>query len=765
MLDEDFQQIAASSLDIGDLIWIYEEGELKQVEIIDIILHKQVVDVFNIEIDEAHTYITSNGVYQHNKLAWQDTFGDAEGSQKATVAASSQESDVANRSYWAKKYTSPRVTRSRSKVEKTGQTTSTKSALGTIIGTAWDNVSTEQQDIILANPDLIAKALDMDGRLMIGSDGVKPGYTRVTPSHMKGRDLNFIDRAFWNTKLAEVHVSETDSVVQNQKAYIAEIKVPRKGLEDHRLQHLSVRDRITVQRLSRVQRIASELKDVTPGRSTGAFNIIKTLDTKENLNLLNSLVASVLSPKIGYKLNSRNAYEIDIVDEAGGSDVLYNKTWAVASGNKTRALSSSYKTWSTFGGMVDEYDKDFAYTTGEGLDSISDCVWFLTFTTPQPHGLIEGDMVTLGSPDERFNGIYVVATVPSDTTFSIPLDAFTDLVYTLGLSIQSPGGEVWSAKTAYEYAGVKLSAGISTPTHIGVASIVDDTSPDGDDKRELARGINTSLNQAYMEGTFGDVSTLFDASDPVVEVKLEASKLPDGITYDAGNPPPAPTGSLVSTGSVTFTDWVYNPVSSPPAWASTMTVNNVDEVREVDNVLSASELLALNTVKICVYATTSVEDPIEVYEDERLLVLGVDYSVSLDDKSTWYDYFLGPGEDSYLHLNQRAKAGRFYVRVHNRNPNAIYWIKYRIKRHQALSACELIRLKNGRVIFDKSLRDTFGTLQTVFIFRTNSTNPYITPILREYVLKVQEKKTDITESNTLMGEVKSRETASRRNVP
>ena len=228
----------------------------------------------------------------------------------------------------------------------------------------------------------------------------------------------------------------------------------------------------------------------------------------------------------------------------------------------------------------------------------------------------------------------------------------------------------------------------STKELLGVSEIIDESA--ADPKEILAGAIYRSLDLADTDSSFQIKSLVKNGYD------IELSLRP--LSVDTSLKPSAFSGSLITNGNVSATEWTF----SSDSWDTVITVNNANDVINTDNMLTDEELKALNNTKICIW-NQDREDPIEVYEDERLLVLGVDYSISLDDKSTWYDYFPMPGDSTYSYLNKRAKAGRFYVRVHNRNPHAIYWVKYRVKRHQALSACELVRLKNGRVVFDRSL--------------------------------------------------------------
>ena len=128
--------------------------------------------------------------------------------------------------------------------------------------------------------------------------------------------------------------------------------------------------------------------------------------------------------------------------------------------------------------------------------------------------------------------------------------------------------------------------------------------------------------------------------------------------------------------------------------------------------------------------------PCEVYENDIRLIIGEDFYISLNNASEWLGYW--PTDGSHEKYWKEAKAGRFYIKLKNRNPSSIYWVKYRINRNQALSPQGLISLKNGRVVCSEELKDASGTLRTVILARTNSINPYITPLLRDYSLRIQE---------------------------
>ncbi len=61
-----------------------------------------------------------------------------------------------------------------------------------------------------------------------------------------------------------------------------------------------------------------------------------------------------------------------------------------------------------------------------------------------------------------------------------------------------------------------------------------------------------------------------------------------------------------------------------------------------------------------------------------------------------------------------------------------------------------IRLKNGRVVFDTSLRSSQGTLQSIIISRTSSNNTYLTAVVREYSLAIQARNIENSSSGKVI---------------
>ena len=773
MLNGDFEQVPAFLMEEGDTVWYLDHDyKLDVTEISEIVFHDEEVEVYNIEVEDAHTYLTANGVLQHNKTydpgngggviitdPSDDDFTTIEPGE-ADVASPDEvttySSDIGDTDRWKKNFSIP-INRNLPTANRAGTTKTDNDTMEYVIGESYNKLDEDSRTQILNNPTLINQSINMNNRLMIGSDGRNPGYTRVRALHIEPKELNLIGRNYWNTKLVEVKPTVISNTNTKQE-YDVNLSQPRKNLSTKRLRHLSPVDRIEVKKTARIQDLASKIRTALPDRAEGPYTLLKAMKDSRVLDNINSFVNSVFAPKIGYRVNDRGAIELGLVDDLGSESKLYANEIAARTENGSFGLGSAYQPWKTIvladidgamSSLIDQasaakIDPDQMPAT-DTLEDVSDCIDFLSFTTENPHGLREGDIVTLTSSDSRFSGIHVVALVEDEYTFYIALESFTGLVNTFGISLQDPDGNVWSAVTS-DVQGTDEST-------ISVSMIVDDLAEDH--YANLLFNIRESMVAAGLSTGFRYYSLLATNAEST-EFELKISPNPS----DSSIQPTQVVGSLVDNGCLSFSDWSFDGTN----WVCSGTINSLEDIYAVDALLTQGELNDLQAARICIW-NQDVDSPIELYEDDRLLKIGVDYSISLDDKSTWYDYWLMPGETSYNYLNKRAKAGRFYVRVHNRNPHAIYWIKYRVKRNQALSACEQVRLKNGRVVFDKALKNTFGTLQTVFIFRTNSTNPYITPILREYSLRIQERdNSNVSKSNLAEKEVSTRSVKAKRNV-
>jgi len=137
---------------------------------------------------------------------------------------------------------------------------------------------------------------------------------------------------------------------------------------------------------------------------------------------------------------------------------------------------------------------------------------------------------------------------------------------------------------------------------------------------------------------------------------------------------------------------------------------------------------------VFVDATRAV--PLTAYKGASQLTLGTDYEISLDSGSTWLTSW--PSGRAWLAIESRARAGQFKIRFLAADPDGLYWINYRYARNQQLSRKPGVLLRNSRVVFDRRFLDSSGTITTVIVSRADSVNPYLTPVLLSYLLRVRE---------------------------
>ena len=127
-----------------------------------------------------------------------------------------------------------------------------------------------------------------------------------------------------------------------------------------------------------------------------------------------------------------------------------------------------------------------------------------------------------------------------------------------------------------------------------------------------------------------------------------------------------------------------------------------------------------------------------MYENNCLLTIDEDYDISLNSGSDWLGTF--PLDSSYEYFRRAAQAGNFLLRLRAPKSSSVYWLSYRVESNQGLSEAGHIYLKNGRVTCDKAIKGSSGKLDTIIIARTRTANPYLTPLLRNYSLRVQENQ-------------------------
>lgn len=154
--------------------------------------------------------------------------------------------------------------------------------------------------------------------------------------------------------------------------------------------------------------------------------------------------------------------------------------------------------------------------------------------------------------------------------------------------------------------------------------------------------------------------------------------------------------------------------------------------------LFQDQLVDENTVpRVYVYKPSTQNDPMTLNLENTTLTIGTDYEVSLDGGSTWYGFF--PKGSEYINALTDRQAGNFRIKLLNPEYDRLYWIEYRPLKNQFLSKDKLVKLKNGRVVFDSSLRDTKGKISTVIVSRADNASPQVTPAVLFYALKVRER--------------------------
>lgn len=160
-----------------------------------------------------------------------------------------------------------------------------------------------------------------------------------------------------------------------------------------------------------------------------------------------------------------------------------------------------------------------------------------------------------------------------------------------------------------------------------------------------------------------------------------------------------------------------------------MKPSNIDTVAAVEHLEGAK-------ISPYIYIVANQEAPLSVYKEEKLLVLGQDYLLSFDRGSSWLSAW--PYATSINNFNSKAQAGKFKIKILHPDSNKLYWCEYHVLRNQQLSRKHGVRLHKGYIMFDDEFRSTSGSISTVIVSRADSVNPYLTPVLLSYFLRIRE---------------------------
>ena len=137
-----------------------------------------------------------------------------------------------------------------------------------------------------------------------------------------------------------------------------------------------------------------------------------------------------------------------------------------------------------------------------------------------------------------------------------------------------------------------------------------------------------------------------------------------------------------------------------------------------------------------VYLEDDQNNPLTVYKEDEAIAFGTDYQISLDRGATWLSDW--PRDARWHTLRSQAQAGKFKIKILNPDSTKLYWCEYKALRNQQLSKRKGVNLRRGRVVFDKRFKQASGTISTVIVSRADSVNPYLTPVLSSYFLRVRE---------------------------
>jgi len=183
--------------------------------------------------------------------------------------------------------------------------------------------------------------------------------------------------------------------------------------------------------------------------------------------------------------------------------------------------------------------------------------------------------------------------------------------------------------------------------------------------------------------------------------------------------------------------YIFGPAEHPMRGTHTIVEVDTSTFKVEVDTLSFAQLSSEATVPRLFAATLPVVDvPFVVNLESEALTIGTDYTISYDGGSTWNSQF-ARGQ-TYTDALTDPSAGNFKIKMLNPTYDKVYWIEYRPLKNQFLSSDKKVFLKNGRVVFHKSLRGTMGTISTVIISRAENSNPLVTPVVLFYALKVRE---------------------------
>ena len=168
----------------------------------------------------------------------------------------------------------------------------------------------------------------------------------------------------------------------------------------------------------------------------------------------------------------------------------------------------------------------------------------------------------------------------------------------------------------------------------------------------------------------------------------------------------------------------------------------IGEVESSDTILvqltsdASDYILAENALPKSFLFVDVQDDPIIVNCENDTLTFGDDYLISIDGGVSFLRTW--PRGSEYIKALKLARSGRAIIKIKNPSLDKLYWVEYRPKKTQYLGKTNLVKMVNGRVVFDELLRDTVGDFTTVIVSRADTNNPYLSHLIQFYALKVRE---------------------------
>lgn len=125
----------------------------------------------------------------------------------------------------------------------------------------------------------------------------------------------------------------------------------------------------------------------------------------------------------------------------------------------------------------------------------------------------------------------------------------------------------------------------------------------------------------------------------------------------------------------------------------------------------------------------------DLYANNTLLVLGTDYSVSLDNGETFLDTL--PSINDIVFAEKQVYQVK--IQLSDVNPSKIYYMVYRPDPNQKLDSRGYAVLKNGEFVITEDINESVDSIQLSLIMSNKNNDQESSPIIRYCKLKLREQ--------------------------